>query len=97
MRANPDLVSGRDTTESNLMRAVPGMLVKAGAEGVMAVAVPGAGAVAIKMDDGAHRGNRPVLVSALRRIGVTGAALEEAADVPVLGGGAQVGELRSVW
>jgi L-asparaginase II len=97
MRANPDLVSGRDTTESNLMRAVPGMLVKAGAEGVMAVAVPGAGAVAIKMDDGAHRGNRPVLVSALRRIGVTGAALEEAADVPILGGGVQVGELRSSW
>jgi L-asparaginase II len=97
MRANPDLVSGRATTESNLMRAVPGMLVKAGAEGVMAVAVPGAGAVAIKMDDGAHRGNRPVLVSALRRIGVTGAALEEAADVLILGGGAPVGEVRSLW
>ncbi|GIF53370.1 asparaginase [Asanoa ferruginea] len=97
MRAHPDLVSGRDTTESNLMRAIPGMLVKAGAEGVMAVAVPGAGAVAIKMDDGAHRGNRPVLVSALRRIGVTGAALEETADVPILGGGARVGELRSLW
>ncbi|GIF70738.1 asparaginase [Asanoa siamensis] len=97
MRAHPELVSGRGTTEHRLMTAVPGMLVKAGAEGVMAVAVPGAGAVAIKMDDGAHRGNRPVLVSALRRIGVTGDALEQAADVPVLGGGERVGELRSLW
>ncbi|MEV0717367.1 asparaginase [Asanoa sp. NPDC050611] len=97
MRANPELVSGRGTVEHQLMSAVPGMLVKAGAEGVMAVAVPGAGAVAIKMDDGAHRGNRPVLVSALRRIGVTGEALERAADVPVLGGGEPVGELRSLW
>ncbi|GAA1887965.1 asparaginase [Asanoa iriomotensis] len=97
MRAHPELVSGRGTVEQQLMAAVPGMLVKAGAEGVMAVAVPGAGAVAIKMDDGAHRGNRPVLVSALRRIGVTGDALERAADVPVLGGGDRVGELRSLW
>jgi L-asparaginase II len=97
MRAHPELVSGRGTVEHQLMAAVPGMLVKAGAEGVMAVAVPGAGAVAIKMDDGAHRGNRPVLVSALRRIGVTGEALERAADVPVLGGGERVGELRSLW
>ncbi|MDG4822566.1 asparaginase [Asanoa sp. WMMD1127] len=97
MRAHPELVSGRRTTEHQLMTAVPGMLVKAGAEGVMAVAVPGAGAVAIKMDDGAHRGNRPVLVSALRRIGVTGEALEQAAEVPVLGGGEPVGELKSLW
>lgn len=97
MRANPQLVSGTGTVEHQLMAAVPGMLVKAGAEGVLAVAVPGAGAVAIKMDDGAHRGNRPVLVSALRRIGVTGAALEQAAEVPVLGGGVPVGELRGHW
>ncbi len=97
MRGHPELVSGTDTVEQKLMAAVPGMLVKAGAEGVMAVAVPGAGAVAVKMDDGAHRGNRPVLVSALRRIGVTGAALEQAAAVPVLGGGEPVGELHSTW
>ncbi|GIF64980.1 asparaginase [Asanoa ishikariensis] len=97
MRAHPELVSGTDTVEQKLMAAVPGMLVKAGAEGVMAVAVPGAGAVAIKMDDGAHRGNRPVLVSALRRIGVTGTALEQAAQELVLGGGETVGELHSTW
>jgi len=97
MRAHPELVSGTDTVEQKLMAAVPGMLVKAGAEGVMAVSVPGAGAVAIKMDDGAHRGNRSVLVSALRRIGVTGSALEQAAAVPVLGGGELVGELHSTW
>jgi L-asparaginase II len=97
MRAHPELVSGRGTVEHRLMAAVPGMLLKGGAEGVMAVAVPGAGAVAIKMDDGAHRGNRPVLVSALRRIGVTRSALEEAAEVELLGGGEPVGAVRSIW
>ena len=39
-----------------LMRGVPGLLSKVGAEGVVAVAVPGVGAVALKIDDGAAAG-----------------------------------------
>ena len=41
---------------------VPGLLAKVGAEGVFAVAAPGLGAVALKIDDGAMRAARPVLV-----------------------------------
>ncbi|HEV7899493.1 MAG TPA: asparaginase [Planosporangium sp.] len=97
MRAHPELVSGTHGEDTLLMRAVPGLLSKGGAEGVQAVAVPGVGAVAIKIDDGAMRARMPVLVSALRRLGVTGEVLDGYAESPVLGGGRRVGSIRSVW
>ena len=50
--------------DTRLMRGVPGLLAKGGAEGVVAVAVPGVGAVALKIDDGAQRARMPVLVVA---------------------------------
>jgi L-asparaginase II len=97
MRAHPELVSGTLGEDTRLMRDVPGLLSKGGAEGVQAVAVPGVGAVAIKIDDGAMRARMPVLVSALRRLGMAGRVLDEYAGSPVLGGGQRVGSVRSVW
>ena len=78
------------------MRGVPGLLSKGGAEGVLAVAVPGVGAVAVKIDDGAMRARVPVLVAALAVLGVDAAALDELAETPVLGGGGRVGSVRAV-
>ena len=73
MRAHPELVSGtgREAHDTVLMRAVPGLLAKGGAEGVQAVAVPGVGAVAIKIDDGAQRARdaRPLVGAAPARRG----------------------------
>jgi L-asparaginase II len=94
MRTHPEMMSGTGATDACLMRAVPGLLSKGGAEGVLAVAVPGVGAVAIKIDDGATRARPPVLVAALGRLGLESAELRVAAEVPVLGGGARVGEVR---
>lgn len=91
MRAHPELVAGTGADDTRLIRGVPGLLAKGGAEGVVAVAVPGAGAVALKIDDGAMRARMPVLVSALRRLGVSAPVLDELAEVPVYGGGVQVG------
>ncbi len=96
MRAHPDLVSGTDADDDRLMRGVPGLLSKGGAEGVIAVAVPGAGAVALKIDDGAARARVPVLVAALSRLGVAAPVLDEMAETPVYGGGRQVGSVRPV-
>ena len=96
MRAHPTLVSGTGADDERLMTGVPGLLSKGGAEGVLAVAVPGAGAVAIKVDDGAMRARVPVLVAALAMLGVEAAALDEMAETPVLGGGRRVGSVRSV-
>lgn len=93
MRVRPELVAGTGADDTLLMRAVPGLLAKGGAEGVLAVAVPGAGSVALKIGDGAMRARTPVLLSALRKLGVEVPAMEE----PVLGGAAPVGVVRSVW
>jgi L-asparaginase II len=97
MRAHPDLVGGTDRPVTELMAGVPGLMAKDGAEGMFAAAMPGVGAVAVKIDDGAGRPRTPVLVAALRRLGVRGEVLDRLAEAPILGGGAPVGCVRSVW
>jgi L-asparaginase II len=101
MRGYPELVSGSGADDARLMRGVPGMLAKGGAEGVLAVAVPGVGAVAMKIDDGARRPRFPVVASALRRLEVDAPVLAElAADaegVVQRGRGEPVGAVRAIW
>ncbi len=97
MRAHPELASGSAGQDALLMRAVPGLLAKGGAEGVAAVAIPGVGAVALKIDDGGDRARGPVLAAALRALGVPKEALAGLVGDPILGGGRPVGELRAVW
>jgi L-asparaginase II len=96
MRDHPELVSGTDSEVTGLMRAVPGLLVKEGAEGVYAAAHPEWGAVAVKTADGAFRAGQVAVVAALGRLGVPSAALAPWARVPVLGHGRPVGEVRPV-
>ncbi len=96
MRAHPDWTSGTTREERRLMDAVPGLLVKGGAEGVDAFALAdghGVRAGAVKIDDGAHRGRTPVTVAALRLLGV--AVPDELATAPVIGGAAEVGVIRA--
>jgi len=101
MRAYPELVSGTGADDAVLMRGLPGALAKGGAEGVLAVGVPGVGAVAAKVDDGAMRPRMPVLASALRRLGVTAPVLDQLAahadGVEQYGGGQVVGTIRALW
>ncbi|MDY7085717.1 MAG: asparaginase [Actinomycetota bacterium] len=92
MRAHPELVAGTAADDTVLMAAVPGLLAKGGAEGVVAVAVPGAGAVAIKIDDGGMRARTPVLLDELGKLGVKAPVIEEL----ILGGGEPVGRVRAV-
>ncbi|MGC4894900.1 asparaginase [Micromonospora sp. DT31] len=97
MRAYPELVGGTRAEDTRLMRGVPGLLAKIGAEGVIAAAVPGVGAVALKIDDGAARPRMPVLASALARLRVAAPILTEYAEAPILGGGLPVGAVRPTW
>ncbi|MFG1841044.1 asparaginase [Micromonospora sp. NPDC049175] len=97
MRGYPEIVGGTQADDTRLMRGVPGLLAKIGAEGVIAVALPGVGAVALKIDDGADRARMPVLVSALRRLGVDAPVLTEYAEAPLFGGGVPVGAVRPLW
>lgn len=99
MRAYPEMCSGTGRADAQLMRAVPTLFSKGGAEGVWAAAIPGVGAVAMKIDDGAARAHGPVMLSALKRLGIDGveAAAPDLASPAVLGRGERVGSIRAVW
>jgi L-asparaginase II len=98
--AHPTYASGTRRDEAALLKAVPGAVCKAGAEGCYAVALPDGRALAMKVDDGAYRARAPVMAAALRRLGVDrepgvdGEALDATGIATLLGGGKPVGELR---
>jgi hypothetical protein len=62
--------------------------------GVHVAALPGAGAVAYKLDDGGDRGRMPTLSAGLQRLGVSAEVLAPWLLIPVLGGDDVVGEVR---
>jgi L-asparaginase II len=102
VRRLPELVGGQGRDVTALMRAVPGLLAKDGAEGVYDAALPDGSAVVLKIEDGAARARVPVLLAALRELGLdlTGPGAPDAAlkaSVPVTGGGAVVGEVRAAF
>jgi L-asparaginase II len=95
MRAHPWLVAGTGREDTDLMTAIPGLLVKGGADGVHVAALPGRGAVAFKLDDGGDRGRTPALSAALQRLGVPADVLAPWLQTPVSGGDAVVGDVRA--
>jgi L-asparaginase II len=97
MRAHPEWTSGSRRGERALMAGVPGLLVKSGAEGVMALALADGRAAAFKIDDGdgARRAVITVAVALLHALGVSGMPAGLAGP-PVLGGGQPVGQVRAV-
>ncbi|MBB4687564.1 asparaginase [Amycolatopsis jiangsuensis] len=97
MRAHPWLVGGTGREDTRLMEAVPGLLAKAGAEGVLAFALADGTAAAIKIADGAKRGYPPLAMAILAQLGVHPSGLEDLARPAVLGGGREVGHLRVSW
>jgi L-asparaginase II len=94
MRAHPEWTSGTRREERRFMDAVPGLLVKGGAEGVDGFALADGRSGAIKIDDGARRARIPVTAAVLGALGV-GSIPAELATVPVQGGGQVVGEVRA--
>jgi L-asparaginase II len=96
IRANPTWLGGTRRDVSRLVAGVPGLVAKDGAEGVYAAALPDGRAVALKIDDGNQRARPPVMVAALRALGVEAPVLDELAETPLMGGGRQVGSVRAV-
>ena len=101
MRAHPEWTSGTTRPERALMVAIPGLLLKSGAEGVEGFAFSDGRAGAFKIDDGAARGRVPVTLALLRRLGAKAepgadqAVLDDLATSGVTGGGRMVGEIRA--
>ena len=99
VRAHPAWTSGTRRSERELHEAVPGLLVKSGAEGVQAFALADGQAGAVKMEDGSPRAIPAITVALLHAIGADQAegvdrdALDRIANIPVLGGGEVVGEV----
>jgi L-asparaginase II len=93
MRKFPEWTSGTTRDENKLMASVPGLLLKAGAEGVDAFALPDGTAAAVKIDDGSQRVRTPITVAILALLGAQPPA--ELATAEVLGGGQPVGVIRA--
>jgi L-asparaginase II len=93
VRAHPAWTSGTRRSERELHEAVPGLLVKSGAEGVQAFALADGRAGAVKIEDGSPRAIPAITVALLRAIGAEGDrdALDRISSIPVLGGGEVVG------
>ncbi|OSY39262.1 asparaginase [Pseudonocardia autotrophica] len=96
IRTHPWWVGGTDRPVTRLAQAVPGLVVKDGAEGVLAAALPDGRAFAVTVLDGSAR-PLPVLAAAiLAGWGVGGPALAAAGRVDVLGHGQPVGRVHAV-
>jgi L-asparaginase II len=93
MRKFPEWTSGTTRDEAALMNAIPGLLLKAGAEGVNAFALPDGSAAAVKIEDGAARARTPLTIAILALLGAQPPA--DLASTPVTGGGEQVGIVRA--
>jgi len=63
MRARPVLIGGEGATDTELMRAQPEWLAKAGAEGLMCAVSSGGLGLAVKVADGNSRALRPALAA----------------------------------
>jgi len=72
MRANPVWTSGTTRAEAAMAGAVPGLLIKSGAEGVCAFALADGRAAAVKFDDGAQRAAPPLVAELLTRLVAVG-------------------------
>ncbi|MFC4535586.1 asparaginase [Sphaerisporangium dianthi] len=95
MRSFPEFVGGTGHVNTELMRALPGWVVKGGAEGVLVAATPEGYAVAVKVIDGGPRATSAIALAALAELGADTTGAETFTTVPVLGGGHPVGEIRA--
>ena len=76
MVVRPDLVAGEGRACTTMMRAMDGVAVKTGAEGVFVAIVPSLGlGVALKIADGATRASECAVAAILARLGVLDPAL----------------------
>ena len=97
MSAVPEMVGGPRRDVTLMMQAVPGLMMKDGAEGVLAAALPDGRAIALKVADGANRARPAATVAALRALGVDLSHLDPSVwSQPILGHGQAVGDVRVI-
>jgi L-asparaginase II len=97
IRHHPEWLGGTRRDVTALVRGVPGLIAKDGAEGVYAAALPDGRVVTLKVEDGGQRARPPLMIAALRALGADVSALDELAEAPLLGGGRPVGAVRATF
>ncbi|MFI1401103.1 asparaginase [Streptomyces sp. NPDC020681] len=95
IREHPEMASGSWRDVARLMRAVPGLLVKDGFEGVQVAALPDGRAVGVRIADGGDRARMPVTAAALALCGVDRDILTEFASTPVRSGMTVIGRVTA--
>jgi L-asparaginase II len=98
MRAQPYLVAGRDRVDTAVMEALPGVVAKGGAEGLICATLLDRGmGIAVKVRDGGHRASGPALIRVLTALDAmapeAARRLDRFGGPPVLGGGRPVGKI----
>ena len=88
---NPVLVAGNGRGDTELMKSVPGLFMKIGAEGVQSAFFKDGSTVFFKVSDGSERAHQLILQSAFSKVGVH----FEVKHPEVLGGGKVIGEIRA--
>jgi L-asparaginase II len=93
-RRHPEYASGTRRLSATLIRSVPGLFCKTGAEGVIAVGLPDGRGIAVKVNDGASRARPVVLAAMLGRLGLDNEVIRAQRERPVRGGRGVVGVVR---
>jgi L-asparaginase II len=96
IRTYPEWLGGTGRDVTTLLRGLPGIIAKDGAEAVYAAALPDGRAAALKVADGGQRARPVVMAALLHKLGVTAELLDDMAEPPVLGRGEPVGRIRAV-
>jgi L-asparaginase II len=91
VRTHPEWLGGTAREVTELIRSVPGLIAKEGAECVYAAALPDGRAVAMKIADGSDRARQVVMAGLLQALGVSAPGLDTMTTRPVLGNGQPVG------
>lgn len=76
MCAHPELVHGDGGPDTELMRAVPGLVAKLGAESFMGIGLADGRGIALKVLDGAWRALLPAAAALLEALGVIDATMQ---------------------
>jgi len=85
----PEIVAGQGRLTTRMMRAVPGLFMKEGAEGIEVCALPDGRVIAIKIIDGSWRPVAPIIMEIFKRWGIS--MPDE--SVKIYGGGSVIGEV----
>lgn len=97
IRSNPEMLSGSRRPDAALMKSVPGLVGKIGAEAVYGIGLADGRALALKIDDGADRALQVVAASILKNVmNVNSSTIEEQLSITLNGGGRPVGQIVSV-